>query len=167
VKIRVALLAMALVLTGCAVRNDVTPSQGAATVESYQGVVVESIPGEKPIVTITNDASSASDLFLSDLISGSGESVQAGAEVTVHYVGVGLDSGEEFDSSWDRGEPISFSLNSVIPGWSEGVVGMQVGGRRLLVIPGELAYGPAGIPQAGIGPNETLVFVVDLLNISQ
>lgn len=166
-KIKIILLAMAIAISGCAVKNDVTPSQGAATLESYRGVVVESTPGEKPLITVSNDASSALDLFQSDLIRGEGDSVQPGAEVTVHYVGVGLDSGEEFDSSWDRGSPISFSLNQVIPGWSEGVVGMQVGGRRLLVIPGDLAYGEAGIPQAGIGPNETLVFVVDLLAISQ
>ena len=158
---------LALVFSGCAVRNDVAPNQGAGTVESYKGVVVESTQGEKPVITVTDEASSAKDLFASDLINGDGAAVAQGAQVTVHYVGVGLDSGEEFDSSWDRGEPISFSLNEVIPGWSEGVVGMKIGGRRLLVIPGELAYGEAGIPQAGIGPNETLVFVVDLLAISQ
>ncbi|MGA0078818.1 MAG: FKBP-type peptidyl-prolyl cis-trans isomerase [Candidatus Nanopelagicales bacterium] len=118
-------------------------------------------------MTITDEATSALDLFQSDLIRGEGETVLPGAEVTVHYVGVGLNSGNEFDSSWDRDAPISFSLDQVIPGWSEGVVGMQVGGRRLLVIPGDLAYGEAGIPQAGIGSNETLVFVVDLLAIVQ
>lgn len=160
-------MAIGLTLSACAVTNDVTPGQGAATVETYKGVVVESVAGEKPVITISDEASSALDLFQSDLINGEGESVLPGAEVTVHYVGVGLNSGDEFDSSWDRGAPISFSLNEVIPGWSEGVVGMQVGGRRLLVIPSNLAYGEAGIPQAGIGPNETLVFVVDLLAIVQ
>lgn len=167
-KIKIILLAMAIAISGCAVKDDVTPSQGAVTLESYRGVVVESTPGEKPLITVSNDASSALDLFQSDLIRGEGDSVQPGAEVTMHYVGVGLDSGEEFDSSWDRGSPFGpASVTQFIAGFSEGVVGMQVGGRRLLVIPGNLAYGEAGIPQAGIGPNETLVFVVDLLAISQ
>ena len=166
-KIKAIFLAIALTITGCAVTNDVTPGQGAATLETYKGVVVESTAGQKPLITITDEATGALDLFQSDLIRGEGETVLPGAEVTVHYVGVGLNSGNEFDSSWDRDAPISFSLDQVIPGWSEGVVGMQVGGRRLLVIPGDLAYGEAGIPQAGIGSNETLVFVVDLLAIVQ
>jgi peptidylprolyl isomerase len=99
-----------------------------------------------------------------DLIEGSGAAAKAGDEVTVHYVGVGYESGEEFDSSWSRNEPFSFTLGrgEVIPGWDQGVEGMQVGGRRELVIPPDLAYGEAGAPPA-IGPNETLVFVVDLL----
>ena len=165
-KIRVLALAALLLLAGCGVTNDVPPNQGAANLESYKGVEVVSTVGEKPLITVSEEAKSAIDLFSTDLQVGDGAIASPGAEVTVHYVGVGLDSGVEFDSSWDRGTPISFSLDGVIAGWSEGVPGMKVGGRRLLVIPGDMAYGPAGIPQAGIGPDETLVFVVDLLAIA-
>ena len=86
--------------------------------------------------------------------------------MTVHYVGVSLANGRQFDASWDRGEPFQFQLGAgqVIPGWDEGVAGMKVGGRHQLVIPPRLAYGPQGSPSA-IGPNETLVFVVDLLGV--
>ncbi|HET7509044.1 MAG TPA: FKBP-type peptidyl-prolyl cis-trans isomerase [Solirubrobacterales bacterium] len=95
---------------------------------------------------------------------GSGATAKTGDEVTVQYVGVGYESGEQFDASWDRGEPFTFRLGAgeVIPGWDEGIVGMKAGGRRELIIPPELAYGSAGSPPV-IGPNETLIFVVDLL----
>jgi peptidylprolyl isomerase len=86
--------------------------------------------------------------------------------VSVQYVGVSYLNGRQFDASWDRGEPFAFQLGAgaVIPGWDEGVKGMNVGGRRMLVIPPDLAYGPQGSPPA-IGPNETLVFVIDLLGV--
>lgn len=166
-RVKFVLFILALLLTGCAVKNEVPPNQGAVNLQSYQGVEVVSITGEKPVITVNESAESAVELYSEDLIQGDGDIATAGAQVTVHYVGVGLNSGDEFDSSWDRGESISFGLNEVIRGWSEGVVGMKVGGRRLLVIPGELAYGPNGIPQAGIGPNETLIFVVDLQAVNQ
>jgi peptidylprolyl isomerase len=167
VRVKFVLFILALLLTGCAVKNEVPPNQGAVNLQSYQGVEVVSITGEKPVITVNESAESAVELYSEDLIQGDGDIATAGAQVTVHYVGVGLNSGDEFDSSWDRGESISFGLNEVIRGWSEGVVGMKVGGRRLLVIPGELAYGANGIPQAGIGPNETLIFVVDLQAVNQ
>ena len=90
----------------------------------------------------------------------------AGSNVTVQYVGTSFKNGRQFDASWDRGEPFSFQLGagSVIPGWDQGVQGMKVGGRRQLVIPPDLAYGPQGSPPA-IGPNETLVFVIDLVSV--
>ena len=101
-----------------------------------------------------------------ELEAGSGAEAKAGDKVTVQYVGVGYESGKEFDASWDRGEPFTFTLGAgeVIPGWDQGVEGMKVGGRRELIIPPELAYGEAGSPPA-IGPNETLVFVIDLLEV--
>ena len=107
------------------------------------------------------------ELVIEDIQVSDGTEAGPGQTVTVHYAGIDFETGEQFDSSWDRGESISFGLNEVIAGWSEGVVGMKVGGRRLLVIPGELAYGANGIPQAGIGPNETLIFVVDLQAVNQ
>jgi peptidylprolyl isomerase len=87
--------------------------------------------------------------------------------VDVHYVGVAHSSGEEFDSSWKRGSPLRFPLGSgrVIAGWDQGVAGMKVGGRRRLVIPPHLAYGERGAGGA-IRPGETLIFVVDLVDVS-
>ena len=107
----------------------------------------------------------ATELKVTDVVEGTGPAVQPTDSVTVHYVGVGQQSGKEFDSSWSRGETISFPLSGVIQGWSEGLVGMKVGGRRELVIPGALAYG-ANPPSPDIAPDETLVFVVDLAAIN-
>jgi peptidylprolyl isomerase len=119
----------------------------------------------KPEVTVP-DGEPPTELVENELIEGTGAEAQKGDEVTVQYVGVGYESEEEFDSSWSRNEPFSFQLgsSSVIPGWEMGVEGMKVGGRRELVIPGELAYGEAGSPPT-IGPNETLIFVIDLLAV--
>lgn len=114
----------------------------------------------KPTVTVPDQP--ATELLITDDIVGDGAEVKPGDQVTVHYVGVGQQSKAEFDSSWGRGEPISFGLNQVIQGWGEGLVGMKVGGRRTLVIPGALAYGPRGYPP-DIAPDETLVFTVDLV----
>ncbi len=101
-----------------------------------------------------------------DIVRGKGPAAKPGDGVTVHYVGVSFSTGEQFDASWDAGQPFSFPLGggAVIEGWDRGVVGMRKGGRRQLTIPPELAYGPEGSPPA-IGPNETLVFVIDLLEI--
>lgn len=107
----------------------------------------------------------ATELTCQDLVVGDGEEVvNANDTVTVHYVGVAQSNGKEFDASWD-GEPATFSLTGVISGWTEGIPGMKVGGRRLLTIPGDKAYGPAGNPP-DIGPNDTLVFIVDLLEVN-
>jgi peptidylprolyl isomerase len=102
-------------------------------------------------------------LETSDLIVGTGAEATAGDGVRVQYVGVNYRTGKEFDSSWGR-EPFTFQLGAgeVIPGWDQGVEGMRVGGRRELIVPPSLAYGSAGAPPS-IPPNETLVFVVDLL----
>ncbi len=106
------------------------------------------------------------ELEENELVEGEGAEAKSGDEVTVQYVGVNYKTGKEFDSSWSREEPFSFTLGSesVIPGWEQGVEGMKVGGRRELVIPPELGYGETGAPPA-IPPNETLVFVVDLLEV--
>ncbi len=101
-----------------------------------------------------------------DIVRGKGPAAKPGDTVLVHYAGVTFSTGEEFDASWNRGEPFPFPLGGgqVIQGWDRGIAGMKVGGRRMLTIPPELAYGAQGFPPA-IGPNETLVFVVDLLEI--
>lgn len=117
-----------------------------------------------PDVAVLEGAVPVTKLVIADIVPGTGAEVAAGATVTVEYCGVGLASGAIFDSSWARGEPATFPLSGVIPGWQDGIPGMQPGGRRLLVIPAELAYGdnpPAG---SGIGPGESLVFVVDLVS---
>lgn len=106
------------------------------------------------------------ELVITDEVVGAGDEVTPGATVTAHYVGVSASTGSQFDASWDRGAPISFPLDGVIRGWSEGLVGMKVGGRRTLVIPGEWAYGAHPPPGAGIAANETLVFTVDLVDVS-
>ena len=102
-----------------------------------------------------------------DIVRGKGRRAKEGDALTVQYVGVSYSTGEEFDASWNRGEPFTFSLGAgeVIPGWDRGLKGMRVGGRRQLTIPPDLAYGPQGSPPA-IGPNETLIFIVDLEDVS-
>jgi peptidylprolyl isomerase len=105
------------------------------------------------------------DLQIVDEIEGTGVVALAGQTVSAHYVGVSYSTGEEFDASWSRGRPLDFRLGvgQVIPGWDQGIAGMKVGGRRRLVIPPHLAYGSRGAGGA-IGPNETLIFVVDLVD---
>ena len=106
------------------------------------------------------------ELGLDDLVVGEGDEATAGKKVTVHYVGVAFSTGEEFDASWNRGQPFEFKLGKgqVIPGWDQGVAGMRVGGRRRLTIPSAMAYGARGAGGV-IKPHEPLVFVVDLLAV--
>jgi peptidylprolyl isomerase len=120
---------------------------------------------EKPLVE-PHLGPAPEDLLIEEIIVGDGPEATAGQSAVVHYVGVGATSGEEFDASWNRDEPFEFALGAgqVIKGWDEGVVGMRVGGRRRLVIPSRLAYGERGAGGV-ISPNETLIFVVDLLEI--
>ena len=103
-------------------------------------------------------------LVVTDLVKGTGTPVVAGDSVTVNYIGVSCSTGKIFDSSWANGKPITFPLNQVITGWSQGLLGMQPNGRRLLVIPADLGYGSTG--QGGIAPDESLIFVVDLISAS-
>src|SRR3954447_62831 len=107
------------------------------------------------------------ELGIDDLVLGEGEEATKGSKVSVHYVGVAFRTGEEFDASWNRGEPFRFALGKgqVIPGWDQGVAGMRVGGRRKLTIPSALAYGARGAGNGAIAPHEPLVFVVDLLSV--
>ncbi|PPF16582.1 MULTISPECIES: FKBP-type peptidyl-prolyl cis-trans isomerase [unclassified Rathayibacter] len=100
-------------------------------------------------------------LVVEDIVVGDGAEAQPGSTVEVHYLGVEYDSGEEFDSSWSRDQSINFPLNNLIRAWQQGIPGMKVGGRRKLICPPALAYGPAGggHPLSG----KTLIFVIDLL----
>ena len=106
------------------------------------------------------------DLGIDDVVVGDGDEATPGKTVTVHYVGVAFRSGEEFDASWNRGEPFQFKLGKgqVIAGWDQGVTGMKVGGRRKLTIPSAMGYGARGAGGV-IQPHEPLVFVVDLLGV--
>lgn len=102
------------------------------------------------------------ELVITDLVVGEGAEALPGATVNVHYLGVDFETGEQFDASWDRGEPIEFPLRGLIAGWQEGIPGMKVGGRRQLVIPPALAYGETGSHRLA---GRTLVFVIDLLGV--
>lgn len=115
-------------------------------------------PGETP----------PEELVIEELIPGSGAEVAAGDQVSCHYVGVSWSTGEEFDASWNRGQPLDFTagIGQVIQGWDQGLIGMREGGRRRLEIPSQLAYGEAGAGGA-IGPNETLIFIVDLVKVNK
>lgn len=103
-------------------------------------------------------------LEIVDIVVGDGAEATPGATVDVHYLGVEYDSGEEFDSSWGRGQSINFPLDRLIAGWQQGIPGMKVGGRRKLIVPPHLAYGPAGSGHHLSG--QTLIFVIDLLGVS-
>ena len=118
----------------------------------------------KPTVVLPDAA--PTQLVTEDLIVGTGPAAKSGDSVTVQYVGVSFTTKQQFDASWDRGQPFPFQLGAgqVIKGWDQGVAGMQVGGRRELIIPPDLGYG-TNSPTAAIPPNDTLVFVVDLVKI--
>jgi peptidylprolyl isomerase len=106
------------------------------------------------------------ELQITDIWEGDGKVASPGDSVKVHYVGVAYSTGEEFDASWNRGDPLEFQLGigQVIAGWDQGVQGMKVGGRRQLIIPPELAYGDRGAGNS-IAPGETLIFVCDLVSV--
>jgi peptidylprolyl isomerase len=120
----------------------------------------------KPEVKVPSDQAPSYQLELEDIAVGDGDEAIAGRVVEVHYVGVSWKTGEQFDASWDRGPTFKFGLGKgqVISGWDRGVAGMKVGGRRRITIPPMLAYGKRGAGNV-VGPDETLVFVVDLIAV--
>jgi peptidylprolyl isomerase len=153
----------ALAFAGCG--DDDSTESSTSTGETTAAQSDQTDTKTKPTIEVP-EGEPPTVLAEEDLVEGSGPGAKKGDEVTVQYVGVGYETGEEFDASWDRGEPFSFQLGvgQVIKGWDEGVEGMKAGGRRQLTIPPDLAYGESGSPPA-IGPNETLIFVVDLVAI--
>lgn len=172
----ILLACLAVVVAGCGSSDDSSTSSSESTATSTEssekspaesGGAKKSSGGEKtkPKVTVPSGPP-PKKLEIKEIEEGTGAEAKAGDEVTVQYVGVGYDSKKEFDSSWSRNEPFAFGLGAgqVIPGWDQGVEGMKVGGRRELIIPPNLAYGPAGSPPV-IGKNETLIFVIDLLAV--
>ncbi len=121
---------------------------------------------ERPKIEIPQDTTPSVELQLEDIEVGDGEEALKGQTVEVHYLGVSWANGKEFDASWNRGDTFKFKLGmgQVISGWDQGVAGMKVGGRRRITIPPHLAYGKRGAGGV-IGPDETLVFVVDLVSV--
>lgn len=119
----------------------------------------------KPSITIPNEAP-PTELVIEDIEVGDGAEATNGSRPVMHYVGVSWSTGREFDASWNRGDTFDFTLGAgqVIGGWDQGVAGMKVGGRRKLTIPPNLGYGARGAGGV-IAPNETLVFVVDLVDV--
>ncbi|NOX30686.1 MAG: hypothetical protein GXP35_11680 [Actinobacteria bacterium] len=173
------LIAVVLVATACAsADDDVTPAETTVpadqtTTPASTAVETEVVPtppgeqiwGEKPVVLGRSD-SPPTELIINDLIVGDGDIATAGNTVVVQYVGVRFEDGVQFDASWDRGQPFEFVLGvgQVIPGWDQGFDGMQVGGRRELLIPAALAYGDRGAG-ADIPPGQALIFVVDMIEV--
>ena len=171
----VAAAGLGMAACGSSSSNSTTTTTGAAattTPTSTASIGTISDPsaagtlGTEPTITVPPGAP-PTQLESKDLIVGTGPAAKAGDTVSVQYVGVAYSSGKVFDSSWSRHQPFQFALGEgqVIPGWDQGVVGMQVGGRRELIIPPNLAYG-ASSPGAGIAANDTLIFIVDLQKIN-
>lgn len=136
------------------------PPSGATTIGDVSAIMQ---PTGAPAITIATDAKPATELGIADITVGTGAEAKAGDTITVDYCGAALGGKAVFDSSWANGQPATFPLSGLIEGWQEGLPGMKVGGQRLLVIPPALGYGEAG--SGAIGPNETLVFVVQLESV--
>jgi peptidylprolyl isomerase len=161
-------LAALLALTGCGDDNNASTaldSDKTSAPVATAGANDSKDLTMKPTVTVPAGPAPA-ELQVEDIVVGDGETAVAGKPVSVHYVGVAYSTGKQFDASWDNGSPLPFTLGAgqVIQGWDKGVAGMKVGGRRKLTIPPGLAYGAGGYPPV-IAPNETLIFVVDLLKV--
>jgi peptidylprolyl isomerase len=163
-------VAGAIAVAGCGGSSSSSSSEPGGG--GGQGVKGLTLPPEasdlnvKPVIP-KPEGSPPDGLQVRDVVQGTGKVAAAGAEITVQYVGTSWSTGKEFDSTWSRGkQPFTFQLDAggVIEGWDQGLVGMKQGGRRQLVIPPDLAYGPEGRPPA-IAPNETLVFVIDLVKV--
>jgi peptidylprolyl isomerase len=162
----------ALAAAGCGSGGSTTGSteasaEGASESASAESEATPTTDKTKPKVTVPKGPP-PKKLVVKDIEKGSGAEAKEGDELAVEYVGVNYKRGDQFDASWDRNKkPLVFPLSegSVIPGWVKGIQGMKVGGRRELIIPPSLAYGPTGSPPT-IPPNETLIFVVDLLSVN-
>jgi peptidylprolyl isomerase len=151
-----AVIAMSLVLlTGCGDKEVSSSADNLPTVTTNQG--------EAPTIGApTGDAPTT--LITKDIITGTGAEALPTSTMTVHYTLMTWSNGKLIESSWTSGSPATFPLSNVIVGWQQGIPGMKVGGRRLLVIPPDLGYGAQG--GGPIGPNETLIFVVDAIGVA-
>jgi peptidylprolyl isomerase len=163
--------AAGLALTACggstAPGVELAPSGGATQAAVTTTPKPPPALATKPVVTVPKGPPPKT-LVVKDLVTGTGQTLKAGQSITVNYVGVLYKGGKEFDSSWQRNQPFTTTLQAgsggVIEGWVKGLAGMHVGGRRELIIPPSLGYGAKG--SGSIPPNSTLIFVVDLLSIS-
>lgn len=154
--ISLSILLTLTTLTGCgakSVSNDATTTNPT----------VSGAAGSKPVIGAPQGAAPTT-LVTHDIIVGTGKEVLATSTLTVHYTLMAWSTGKVVESSWDGGSPATFPLSGVIVGWQQGIPGMKEGGRRLLVIPANLGYGAAG--GGPIGPNETLIFVVDVISVA-
>lgn len=166
-------VAVAVVATACSSSTTTAETQTSASPEgacsfdkTVQGVTaIQQAGSPPPQLTIGEGAEAPKELVTEDLCPGEGVAATATDVVTVNYLGVGYKTKQEFDSSYSRGEPATFPLQQVIPGWTEGVAGMKPGGVRLLLIPSELAYGANPQPGSPIQPNEALAFVVEMESV--
>jgi peptidylprolyl isomerase len=179
---KLIILSLALVLgagvAACGDDDDSASESGAETAATPTPTETAAAAGIEALVQGTSDKTDAkpevpapqgdppNELVIRDIVKGKGPKAKPGDTLTMQYVGVAWSNGQQFDASWDAGQPFPFQLGAgmVIQGWDQGMVGMQKGGRRLLVIPPDLGYGAQGAGDA-IGPNETLIFVVDLVKI--
>lgn len=168
--VAVLLCLAGLLATGCGTERTAAQSKpksggaaaAAAASPSGGATAVSTDLSKKPVIPRAQGPAPTT-LVKRDIVVGTGAPAKAGQTLSVQYVGVSRSTGKQFDASWDRGQPFSFPLGAgqVIPGWDQGLAGMKVGGRRELVIPSALAYGPQGSPPT-IAPNEALIFVIDL-----
>ena len=160
---------LAVAAAGCGSSNDnstASSSTPADTGTTQAQAPATAQPRPKPKVTVPS-GKPPKKLVVKDLIKGTGPAAKPGDPITVNYIGVNYANGKPFDNSYDRGQAFPFQLGGgqVISGWDNGLVGMRVGGRRMLIIPPSQGYGAQGQPPV-IKPNETLVFVVDLIGLS-
>jgi peptidylprolyl isomerase len=134
---------------------------------TFDAVTVSGPLGEKPVVLIGDTAQQTRELGIQDVVPGTGTAATASSTVTVNYLARSAKTKRPFDSSWDRGKPYTFVPSKVVfAAFKTGVVGMKPGGRRLVVVPGRLAFGTTPPANSGLGPNETLVFVIDLVSVA-
>ncbi len=157
-----ALIILALAFAACGGDDNETPTDGANTPAATEGTATMSDQEGPPPVS-AEPTVTASGLQIIDVEVGTGAEAVAGATVTVHYTGW-LEDGTVFDSSVERGQPVTFPLTGLIQGWQEGIPGMKVGGTRRLIIPPELAYGENGSPPT-IPGNAVLTFDIELLDV--
>jgi peptidylprolyl isomerase len=163
----VAVACLLLALGGCGSDSSSTASSSSSSESETTTAKPASQPAKKKTKpkVVPPKGPAPKNLVVKDLETGTGPAARSGDELTVQYVGVGYESGTQFDASWDRNEPFTFELGGggLIKGWEKGLVGMKVGGRRELITPPDYAYGPQG--SGSIAPNATLVFVIDLLAV--
>ncbi len=151
-------------LAGCGA-DDASAEADCTFDTTVNGVTVTGSAGAEPTVTVEQGTTTVDELVVQDLCTGSGAEATTTSQITADYLGVAMSTGETFDSSY-ASQPLQIPLASLIPGFQQGVEGMAVGGVRLLIIPGALAYGEVS-PGPGIGPNESLIFTVELLDVAE